>query len=66
MTPTELRLTVARTINVGNFQSVRIEAGLTVTLAPDEDIQAAEDEVHRHLHRALRRSWLAHQDGDMS
>lgn len=66
MMPTELRLTVARTINVGNFQSVRIEAGLTVTLAPDEDIQAAEDEVHRHLHRALRRAWAAHQDGDMS
>jgi hypothetical protein len=56
---TELRVDVARTINLGNFESMRIEAGITVAVAEGDDIEAVKATIQPELRALLEDTWRA-------
>lgn len=55
----EVRLTLSRTINLGNYESTRIEAGVTINRSEDTDTpedmeELAIQEVRLFLESALK------------
>lgn len=65
MKVTQIRAVVARTINLGNYESLRIEAEATADLDPGEDFKKAfpqlfsdvKAEVRKMLAREEVKSW---------
>lgn len=52
----EMRLTVSRTINLGNYESVKIEAGLSISREEGDpsDIKSAAEDMREHLMEEVR------------
>ena len=55
---TEMRLTVGKTINMGNFNSLRIEVGLSVSVQPGDDIQKLQDAMQDECKDFLTDAYL--------
>ncbi len=60
---TEYRFSVGRTINLGDFNSLRLEVGLTVSTEPGDDLAAIRREAHADLSHMLTEAWHAHKRG---
>lgn len=63
----ELSLTVARTINMGNYESLRIEATAAATLEIGSTgvyttVEQAADKMMPHIRKALQRAYDDHVD----
>lgn len=59
----EIRMNVGRTINLGAFNSLRLDAGLTVETDKSDDAHAVRAEMHQELDMMLREAWHAHRRG---
>lgn len=55
----EIRVGIARTINLGNYESIRIEAGLTVAVAEDDDLDAAHAALQADLRKLAEETYRA-------
>lgn len=51
----EVSVSVARTINLGNYESAKVEVGLVADVGPDEN----SDEVFALLYNDARRKLIA-------
>lgn len=60
MIPKELQITVSRTVNLGNFESLRVEAGFTVSLEPGEDLDDVREKMLPVIKRTLQASYRTH------
>lgn len=60
---TEYRFSVGRTINLGDFNSLRLEVELTVSTEPGDDMAAIRREAHEDLSHMLEEAWHAHKRG---
>lgn len=58
---TELRVSFARTVNLGNFESARIEAGVTVAIEDGDDLAQVRSDIQPDLRLALEETWRAQQ-----
>ncbi len=56
---TTIRLATAKTINLGNFQSLRIEADVTGQVSEDEDLAAAKVALQSELTALLAETYRA-------
>ena len=58
MTLKEMQIGVSRTFNLGNFESLRIEAGMTATIAEGDDLDEVRllilDEIRKSLSAAYK------------
>ena len=59
MIVTELRVQVSKTINLGNFNSIKIEGGLTAAVGDGEDIGIAKAALQRELKSLLEETYRA-------
>ena len=57
MKVTEMRVSVAKTINLGNYSSIRLEAGATAAVEEGDDLRAVRDELHTEIKSALSEQW---------
>ena len=55
----ELRVGTARTINLGNFENLRVEASLTVTVDDGDDIAAVRAKAQQQLREVMEETYLA-------
>jgi hypothetical protein len=55
----EFSVTVGHTINLGNYESLRVEASVTVS-TEDEDLETARREAQSGLKTLLEDSFYAH------
>ena len=58
-TITEFSLGCSKTINLGNYQNIRIEASVTVSRDPNESLAKASDEAQQELRRLLEETYSA-------
>lgn len=49
----------SKTINLGNYQSIRIEASITVSLEPDERVDDVMELAQEELRRLLETTYQA-------
>lgn len=63
---TELRVQTARTINLGNFESLRIEAGVTASVDEADDLIAVTATMQAELRRLLEETYRAQHRGKES
>jgi hypothetical protein len=56
---TEMRIGFTRTINLGNFESAKIEASVTVSVEPDEDTDAVLKRMQIDLRTMVEETWKA-------
>ncbi len=56
---TEFRISFARTINLGNFESARVEASVTLAVAEGDDLQAARTHAETELRVLIEETWRA-------
>lgn len=63
---TEIRLAVGRTINLGNYETVRLEAGVTVAVDEGDDLDAVKAALQPELRNLMEATWKAQrkQKGD--
>ncbi len=61
---TELRVQVSKTINLGNFNSIKIEGGLTAALGEGESLDAAKTAVQRELKLLLDETYRAQKKAE--
>lgn len=61
---TEIRLDVAKTINMGDYSSLRIGAGLTISVPEGADVAALRDEAHHDLSLMITEAWQKHRRGE--
>ena len=59
MVVSEFSVGCSKTINLGNFQSLRIEASVTVSLNPDDDMQDAATAAQTELRALLEETYKA-------
>jgi len=57
----EIRLSVGRTVNLGDFNSLRLDVGLTVEVPDGADLAVIRREAHEDLELMLREAWQAHR-----
>lgn len=55
----EISIGCSKTINLGNYQSLRIEAAVTVTVEPHDDLRQASAEAQLELGRLLEETYTA-------
>lgn len=56
---TELRLTVGRTIKIGNYENIHIEASGSATLKEDDEIDVVYDALIAHCQQGLSKAYAA-------
>jgi hypothetical protein len=56
---TEIRLGVNRTISLGKYEFIRLDAGLTAAIAEDDDIAAARAALQVELRAMLEETYRA-------
>ena len=54
---TELRVGVSKTVNLGNFNSIRVEAGATASVDEGDDIAAARSDLMAECKASLTEQW---------
>ena len=55
----EIRVGAAKTINLGNYQSLRIEAGITVEVAEGDDLELVKRSAQEELRTLLEQTYRA-------
>ncbi len=55
----EIRIGIARTINLGNFESLRVEGSVTATIPEGDDLAAAKRSLQTELRMLLEETYLA-------
>jgi len=58
-TITEFSIGCSKTINLGNFQSLRIEASVTVSMEPSDDLGKASVAAQDELRQLLEQTYQA-------
>lgn len=58
-TVTEFSLGCSKTINLGNYQSIRIEASVTISMDPGETLADASAAGQEELRRLLEETYKA-------
>jgi hypothetical protein len=58
-TITEFSIGCSKTINLGNFQSIRVEASVTVAMEPAETLADASAAAQDELRQLLEQTYLA-------
>jgi hypothetical protein len=57
----ELKIEVSRTFNLGNYQNLRVEAGLVVSIEAGDDLEVLRarmlDEIRKSLSAAYRANY---------
>jgi len=61
---TSITLGAARTLNLGNFESTRLEASATIEVTPDDDLDIARAKGTEEVKTQLRALYAALQLGD--
>ena len=56
----EISVNVARTFNLGNYESLRLEAGASASVDDGEDIGAARAALLEEARASLRQSYVEH------
>ena len=56
---TEFRVGCSKTINLGDYQSIRIEASVTVAVPEGEDLPTAKHLAQLELKSLLHETWQA-------
>lgn len=56
---TELRVGAARTINLGNYESIKIEASVTMEVDPEDDLLETKASMQVHLRGLLEDTYKA-------
>lgn len=59
MSVSELRVGAARTINLGNFESLRIEASVTMNIAEGDDVAAVQIKAQAELRQLMEDTYRA-------
>ena len=59
MRVTEFSIGCSKTINLGNFQSLRIEASVTVSVDAEDDLATATSNAQEELRRLLEQTYQA-------
>ena len=54
---TEIRVSVTKTFNLGNFNSMRLEAGATATLDSADDPKACREALYAEVQDSLAEQW---------
>ena len=57
----EIRIGAAHTINLGNYESTRIEAGLTISIKEGDDLNALRPQMQATLRSFLEETFKAQQ-----
>jgi hypothetical protein len=60
----EFRIGVSKTINIGNFNSIRVEASLTVTVPETEDLAVIKRRAQEELRALLEDTYKAQRKGE--
>ncbi len=55
----QLTLTASKTVNIGNFNNIKISAGVTVTIEEGDDMIAVREAVNNELRDAMVATWRA-------
>lgn len=55
----EFSIGCSKTINLGNYESLRIEASVTVAMEPHETLAAASDTAQQELRQLLEQTYAA-------
>jgi hypothetical protein len=55
----EIRIGVAHTINLGNYESLRIEAGITINVKEGDDLVAIKAEGQQFLRATTEETYKA-------
>lgn len=55
----EYTIGFSRTVNLGNFESARVEASVTWTIEPHESIEASHFRAQKQLRLLLEETWTA-------
>jgi len=56
---TEFRIAAAHTLNLGDFNSMRIEASLTISVPDGDDYEVLKDKAQSELRRLLEETFKA-------
>lgn len=56
---TELRIGFARTVNLGNYESARVEASVTAAIEEGDDMAQVRTALQTDLRLALEEAWKA-------
>ena len=59
MTITEIRIGIARTVNLGNFESLRIEGSVTASVPEGDDIAMVKQSLQAELRTLLEETYRA-------
>ena len=62
---TQIRLGAAKTINMGNYQSLRIEAGVTADLVEGDDTNAVTVRLQAELSELMAETYRAQRKDGM-
>jgi hypothetical protein len=54
---------VSRTINLGNFESLRVEATIRVEVSEDGDLEQLKLDAQTQLRRLLEETYMAQHEG---
>jgi len=58
----ELSILVSRTFNLGNFESLRVEAGMSVSIEGyDGDLEEGRAKMLLEIHKSLSAAYQAHR-----
>lgn len=56
---TQFTIGFSRTINLGNYESARVEASVTMEVEHRENLPMAEEVAQKELRRLLEETWKA-------
>lgn len=59
MAITEIRIGASRSINLGNYENAKLEAGLTIAINEGDDIEAVKASLLPELRGLLETAWRA-------
>ena len=57
---TEFRIALSRTLNLGNYESTRIESSVTVTVNDGDDFPAEKQHAQTELRKLLEETYRNH------
>lgn len=52
-------LSISKTINLGDWNSIKVGATVTIEMAPDDDLEAAKTEAQAELGRMMSETYRA-------
>jgi len=59
MKPKEMSITVSRTVNLGNFESLRVEAGMAASVDNGDDLEDTRSKIIAEIRRSLSAAYKA-------